>query len=318
MVFVNRIAVFLALAGVISATGAAQDDKAAAQAEIERQLRASTAETPPPSIEVNFVPIDQGGYRLEELRVSVDGNPVTAPKVETLSTKQKLFGGEVKEGRHEVVVGFVYAAAAGPFSYMTGYKFRLAPHMTIIAKRGLLTSVDVGAHVDNNVDDWKLRVKPSLKEHTTMLAKLDDGDLPPPPVHVEPKWEAPPAAASADQSPPAAESAASSSKRSNKRSRSATKALREKPAAAPVKVAMADEPNTAASVTPPHVAEPVAAPIAIATPAPVAAVAAAVDAKSGDGKESGVLLLVAGGVLVAAGLAIALWRRRKPVQLPPE
>ncbi len=324
--------VVVASASLLLAPGAlSQEEHQSAQVEIENEMRASLAEIPPPQLRVDFVPIDQPGYKLEKVNVNLDGQPVAAPRAEALSSggRQQLFSGAVTQGKHEVLVTYEYAADAGLFSYMTGYKFVVPVKATFDTRRGLRTIIDTGVHVDNRIDDWKKRLTRVSARRDEMLAKVDDSDLPPPPPRLVPltQEQSQAAVASAEQPPPEpAEKAAKHGKKSRggaKTARTRSVAAAPKPAKAAAteepKVAMAEPAKTEAAPPAPQVASPAAAPPAVAA-APVAAAtpAPAAAENAGGAQSKGIVLLAAGLVLVLAGLGIARWRRRRPLQLPPE
>jgi hypothetical protein len=123
--------------------------------------------------------------------------------------------------------------------------------------------------------------------------------------------------ASADE-PKTDGSSATTSKRGKKQSRGSGKSVRKNIVAAiprsAVKSAVAAETIQAA----PAALPPAVVASALPAAAPVAAISKPLATEDSGSPQAGTYLLVGGVVLIAAGIGVALWRRRRPLELPPE
>lgn len=170
-------AVLLVLAGASALAQSSAHD------ELERQLRELVG-NPPTKIRIEFVGLDEPPYKIEEASFALDG--VELPKVDPASLNPEgnhlIWHGDVKPGPHRVTAKVVVTDTASfVMSNEAGFKWPVELSVGFKSDPGIEVQVAVTPKVDRKAQDSKKRVTLTGPATLKMLAKLEDGALPPPP-----------------------------------------------------------------------------------------------------------------------------------------
>src|SRR5205814_9331552 len=134
-----RFAAALVLLGAGVALGGDDAKTKAARDELEHQL-SQLVNIPPPKVEIRFAPLDEPNFKLEAVSFELDGAPLPAPGAEQLNSPgdHVVFSGQLKPGAHTLVTHIVVSDASSVmFSYLSGYKWKVASKVEIPSQRGL-------------------------------------------------------------------------------------------------------------------------------------------------------------------------------------
>jgi hypothetical protein len=237
---------------LVAASALAQTDKTkAAREEIDRQLREMMGK-PPTKVKITFVGLDEPGYKIEDVVLTLDGQQLATPSMALLSREGEnlIFQGDYKPGDHRVEAKVTIVDASDSMvSYQAGYKWKVGVNRTFTLQPGLEVAVVISPTRDSNATDPKNKFKVSSTAVPKMLAVLDDGSIPPPPPKPMITPEAPDAGAAvsaedekkkkAEEAAAAKAAAAEEKKRKAEEAAAAKKAKAEEAAAA--KAAAAEE-----------------------------------------------------------------------------
>lgn len=168
---------------LVAATALAQNDREAkVREELEQQLKALVG-TPPTKIMVEFVGLDQPIYKLTDASFVLDGQRLPVGDLAKLDAEgaHLVFHGDVKPGQHQLETELHYENQASQVvSTEGGFKWKLASTVSFANQAGLEVQVKVTPTLDLSAADVKGKLKLSSPTSVRMLAKLDDGTLPPP------------------------------------------------------------------------------------------------------------------------------------------
>ncbi len=328
-----RRVLLMGLLVLLPALGArAEDEKARrAREELERDVNA-LVDIPAPRVELQFAGPAGEGYTLSEATFTLDDAELVTPSPGDLAQQngRPIFQGDVVPGTRALNISLLYTQGGGLFSYMNGFKYKLKAKFTFLVQRGLLVRVKVRVTEDAAAQDPAKRLKLGVSAGAEMIAKLEDGRMPPAPkptialtentVTVEPAAAKSPEPAVAAAVVPAAAKAPPKQKAA-KLAVATVKAPRkvmvakavERPVAKP---APAAEPEPVAAPPPAPAPEPVAAavapepaPPAPAPPAPPAV--AAPPTPPAPARSGSTLWIIAGLAAAAAAIALFALRRRR-------
>lgn len=140
--------------------------------------------TPPTRVRVEFVSPDEPNYVLEEATFEVDGKAVKGLPLATLSSEgtHTVFAGEVTPGKHKVSAKLLFASrASAVVSDEGGYKWKVGGDATFEVNPGIEVQVQVVPSRDSTQKDIGKRFTLRMPAEPVMVAKLDDGKMPPPP-----------------------------------------------------------------------------------------------------------------------------------------
>jgi len=208
------------------------------EAELDAQLAAATAKSPPAEVAVVVVGPDAKLYRLEEATVQLDGLPFGAGRADAGASAAVV----VSDGDHVVSARLVYRGQAfGPLPWEEGPKWTLPARVSIQATRGLRFTVRLTVETNPNAPPGQ-RLSLRSDVEPEMLMPLDDAPLPPPPVaHLPPPLPPVPEPAPVATIPTAAISPPATTKKKKK------KATRPAAAAAAAKAPSTASPSVGSS-----------------------------------------------------------------------
>ncbi len=298
-----RTALLLMLAVPVLAR--AEDEKARrAREELERELNQMVGKQPT-KVRVDFVPVEDPNYKLEEASFELDGKPLQAPALSVLSDEPHLvWNGDVAPGKHAVHAKVVYANTSSVIvSEEGGHKWKVSGDVSFAVNAGIEVQVKVVPTRDPSQKEIAKRFKLALPAKPVMLAALDDGKMPEP---------------IKKPSPPVAEVDAGR----------VVVAAAEKPQPKPI----ADGPKTSASAkpaepkpapepaAPPLPSEPAPAPVAEAAPPvspPAEPPTVAAPAPKPEAEPEGLPWgwIGGAGAVIALALVVFASRRRKPPRI---
>ncbi len=110
-------------------------------------------------------------FVLESVAYALDGAPIFT-KVDTNGDLDKreefeIFNGRIVPGNHQIVVRMVYRGSGyGIFSYLEGYKFKLASNQTFTAEGGKVTTVKVVGYEKGGITA-DIKDKPGIRYDIT-------------------------------------------------------------------------------------------------------------------------------------------------------
>ncbi|MHB8879475.1 MAG: hypothetical protein ACYC8T_37760, partial [Myxococcaceae bacterium] len=179
----------LLLAGALFASGGAAgavDDERTqgVREELDRDLNALVT-IPAPRVEVVFRAIDEPNVALVEAEFTLDGKELDAPSVAELGKAgdHTLFSGQVGHGQHTLVSRLVYADKSSiVLSDQGGHRWKVGSDFSFPAQRGLEVRVLTVADVVASAKELKDRLKVSTTATPKIVARLEDGTMPPSPV----------------------------------------------------------------------------------------------------------------------------------------
>jgi hypothetical protein len=158
----------------------AQDDvQKRAAAELERQLE-EMVQSAPARLSIEFTPVEDPNYVLEEAIFSMDGVPLKTPPVAKMrDDKLVVFEGDVKPGKHKVNVRLVYKNGASVIaSDEGGFRWTVNGDNSFDIQSGILVKMQAIAKYGGKALPVKDRMTLALPAKPVMIAKLDDGSMP--------------------------------------------------------------------------------------------------------------------------------------------
>lgn len=166
---------------------AADDDaRRRAERELEQQLGQLVPQQPA-RVRIDFEALDEPNYALEEATFELDGRPLPRGALDALSAEgtHLIFSGEVPAGKHVVGARVVYSSRASVLlSDEGGYSWKVSGTNTFDVPDGIEVRVRVTPSRDGSQRDVSKRIGLRLPATPVMLAKVDDGAMPPPPPRV--------------------------------------------------------------------------------------------------------------------------------------
>ena len=183
----RRLAVLLCLVGAVVAH--AEDAKArAAREELERELRQMVG-TVPTKVRIEYVPVDEPNYGLEDASFELDGKALASPSLTELESDgtHLIWSGDVSPGKHALKARLVFAnGTSAVLSDEGGYKWKVGGDVSWEQQSGIEVRVQVVPSRDASQKEVSKRFKLSLPAQPVMLAKLEDGKMPEAPRPVLP------------------------------------------------------------------------------------------------------------------------------------
>ena len=172
----------LLLALVPAVAFAETDQERQAREDLEKQLKTMVG-TPPTKIKIVLVGLDQPNYELVEASFRLDGRnlPVSADLRKLSSEGEHLiFHGDVQPGEHKLESKFEFRNTTSQVvSAEGGYKWKPGSEVSFRTESGIEVQVKVTPEL-NMSTDIKNRIMVKSPATVKMLAKLDDGSMPPP------------------------------------------------------------------------------------------------------------------------------------------
>lgn len=170
------------LAGVAFAEDEAQRR---AREELEKQLN-QMVEKAPSRVRVEFLPVDDPNFQVEELEISLDGKALKMPTAAAISGwvqdgAMPIGTLDVSPGRHKVVAKVTIHNTASPLVSDEGdFRWKIAGDVGFDVASGIEVKVIVSPVRDAKQADLGKRIKLTFPSQPVMIAKLDDGSMPEP------------------------------------------------------------------------------------------------------------------------------------------
>lgn len=172
---------------VVVAFAAQAEDEAQRRAreELEKQLN-QMVEKVPARVRVEFQPIDDPNFQVEELELSVDGKPLKAPAASAISGwiqdgAMPVGVVEVSPGRHKVSARVTVHNTASPMVTDEGdHRWKVAGDVGFEVAAGIEVKVIVAPVRDPGQRDVGKRLKLTFPSQPVMIARLEDGTMPEP------------------------------------------------------------------------------------------------------------------------------------------
>lgn len=170
------------LAGV---SFAEDDAQRRAREELERQLN-QMVEKAPSRVRVEFLPVDDPNFQVEELEISLDGKPLKMPTAAAISGwvqdgAMPIGTLDVSPGRHKVGAKVTIHNTASPMVSDEGdFRWKIAGDVGFDVASGIEVKVIVSPVRDGKQTDLGKRMKLTFPSQPVMIAKLDDGSMPEP------------------------------------------------------------------------------------------------------------------------------------------
>ena len=170
------------LAGVAFAEDEAQRR---AREELEKQLN-QMVEKAPSRVRVEFLPVDDPNFQVEELEISLDGKALKMPTAAAISGwvqdgAMPIGTLDVTPGRHKVVAKVTIHNTASPLVSDEGdFRWKIAGDVGFDVASGIEVKVIVSPVRDAKQADLGKRIKLTFPSQPVMIAKLDDGSMPEP------------------------------------------------------------------------------------------------------------------------------------------
>lgn len=170
------------LAGV---SFAEDDAQRRAREELEKQLN-QMLEKAPSRVRVEFQPVDDPNFQVEELEISLDGKALKMPTAAAISGwvqdgAMPITTLDVTPGRHKVVAKVTIHNTASPMVSDEGdFRWRIAGDVGFDVATGIEVKVIVTPVRDAKQADLGKRIKLTFPSQPVMIAKLDDGSMPEP------------------------------------------------------------------------------------------------------------------------------------------
>lgn len=170
------------LAGV---SFAEDDAQRRAREELEKQLN-QMVEKAPSRVRVEFLPVDDPNFQVEELEISLDGKPLKMPTAAAISGwvqdgAMPITTLDVTPGRHKVVAKVTIHNTASPMVSDEGdFRWKVAGDVGFDVATGIEVKVIVTPVRDAKQADLGKRLKLTFPSQPVMIATLDDGSMPEP------------------------------------------------------------------------------------------------------------------------------------------
>jgi len=164
-----------------------------AQDELEKQLREMVG-NPPTKILINFTGLDEPQFKVVDASFALDGTSLPGVLPDKLNGEgvHLIWHGDVKPGSHKVEAKVTITDVSGAlFSYEAGYKWNPTLSVGFKSDPGIEVQINVTPKVNRDEKDIKKRISLSGPAALKMLARLEDGELPPPPKPNLPVKEVP-------------------------------------------------------------------------------------------------------------------------------
>lgn len=177
----SRLTVLLALLPAALAF-AETDQERQAREDFDKQLKAMVG-TPPMKIRIEFVGLDQPNYELTEASFKLDGRnlPITNLKKLNSEGDHLIFHGDVQPGEHRLESKFEFLNKTSQVvSSEGGFKWKPGSEVSFRTESGIQVQIKVTPEL-NMSGDIKNRIMVKSPATVKMLAKLDDGSMPPMP-----------------------------------------------------------------------------------------------------------------------------------------
>ncbi|MBM4779783.1 MAG: hypothetical protein GQE15_18925 [Archangiaceae bacterium] len=170
---------------VASVSFAEDDAQRRAREELEKQLN-QMVEKAPSRVRVEFQPVDDPNFQVEELEISLDGKALKMPTAAAISGwvqdgAMPITTLDVTPGRHKVVAKVTIHNTASPMVSDEGdFRWRIAGDVGFDVASGIEVKVIVTPVRDAKQTDLGKRIKLTFPSQPVMIAKLDDGSMPEP------------------------------------------------------------------------------------------------------------------------------------------
>jgi len=179
--------VLVAVALLVTASSAFAEDEAQRRAreELEKELKELVGKAPS-RVRVEFQPIDDPNFQVEEFELSVDGKVLKAPTPAAISGWMQdgpmpVGVVDVTPGRHKVSARVTYHNTASALVSEEGdHRWKVTGDVGFDVAAGIEVKVIVAPTRDATQADVGKRIKLTFPTKPVMIAKLDDGSMPEP------------------------------------------------------------------------------------------------------------------------------------------
>lgn len=177
----------IALLVVLGAGVALAEDPAQKRAreELEKQLNQMVGKAPC-RVRVEFQPVDDPNFRVEELELAVDGKPLKAPTPAAVAAwvqdgPMPVGAVDVSPGRHKVTAKVtIHNTASALVTDEGDSRWKVAGDVGFDVNAGIEVKVIVTAVRDPKQAEVGKRIKLTFPSQPVMIATLDDGKMPEP------------------------------------------------------------------------------------------------------------------------------------------
>lgn len=182
---VLRDVMVLVVLAVSSAAFAEDDAQRRAREELEKQLTQMVG-TAPSRVRIEFQPIDDPNFRVEEFELSVDGKVIKSPTPAAISAwiqegPMAMGVVDVAPGRHKVNARVTFHNTASALATEEGdHRWKVAGDVGFDVNAGIEVKVIITAVRDPKQADMSKRIKLTFPSKPSMISKLDDGTMPEP------------------------------------------------------------------------------------------------------------------------------------------
>jgi hypothetical protein len=179
---------FLSIAVLFGGAAAHAAGESASNRDVREELDSDLkklVDIPPPRLELIFHALDEPNFKLVEAEFTLDGNRLPVPSIAELEKmgEHTLFAGQVGHGQHTLTSQVTYSDEASiVFSDVGGYKWKVGNKFTFPAQRGLAVKVMTTPELVPTAKEIKDRIKVSSIATAKIVAKMEDGVMPPSPV----------------------------------------------------------------------------------------------------------------------------------------
>ncbi len=176
--------VWVAVAAWPLAVRAEDDSTRQAREEIDRDLK-KLVDIPPPRVELVFNGLDEPNMKLVEAEFTLDGATVKVPGLGELDSAgpHTLFTGQVSHGKHTLASKLVYTDKSSVvMSDIGGYRWKIGNEFTFPAQRGLSVRIVTTPELVPGAKEIKDRMKVTSAANAQIVARMEDGKMPPAPV----------------------------------------------------------------------------------------------------------------------------------------
>ena len=174
------------MCALVAGVSFAEDDaQRRAREELEKQLN-QMVEKAPSRVRVEFLPVDDPNFQVEELEISLDGKPLKMPTAAAISGwvqdgAMPITTLDVTPGRHKVVAKVTIHNTASPMVSDEGdFRWKVAGDVGFDVATGIEVKVIVTPVRDAKQADLGKRLKLTFPSQPVMIATLDDGSMPEP------------------------------------------------------------------------------------------------------------------------------------------
>ncbi len=174
------------MCALLAGVSFAEDDaQRRAREELEKQLN-QMVEKAPSRVRVEFLPVDDPNFQVEELEISLDGKVLKVPTAAAISGwvqdgAMPITTLDVSPGRHKVVAKVTIHNTASPMVSDEGdFRWRVAGDVGFDVATGIEVKVIVTPVRDAKQADLGKRLKLTFPSQPAMIATLDDGSMPEP------------------------------------------------------------------------------------------------------------------------------------------